>query len=128
MRRLNDLFGVAAPHIAERLAVVAFDQLDRLRARARGLLEPNIAAYLELLGDHPALDQVIFPNATTVFPRLRRGGADDLFKRLREEQETSFVPGRFFGRPDHLRIALGGHPEATREGLLRLRGALDATS
>ncbi|MBV8681608.1 MAG: pyridoxal phosphate-dependent aminotransferase [Caulobacteraceae bacterium] len=125
MRRLNDLFGVAPPHIAERLAVVAFDQLDRLRARARGLLEPNLAAYREILGDHPDLDQVIFPTATTVFPRLRRGDADALFEQLRSEQETSFVPGRFFGRPDHLRVALGGQPESTREGLLRLRAALD---
>jgi aspartate/methionine/tyrosine aminotransferase len=126
MRRLNDLFGVEPPHIAERLAVVAFDRLDRLRARARGLLEPNIAAYREILGDHPHLDQVIFPTATTVFPRLRRGSPDDIFERLRSEEETSLVPGRFFGRPDHIRVALGGQPPATREGLLRLRRALDA--
>jgi hypothetical protein len=127
MRRLNDLFGVEAPHIAERLAVVAFDQLARLRARARGLLEPNIAAYREILGDHPDLDQVIFPAATTVFARLRRGDPDDLFERLRAESETSLVPGRFFGRPDHIRVALGGQPAAVREGLLRLRRTLDAT-
>jgi aspartate/methionine/tyrosine aminotransferase len=126
MRRLNDLFGVAAPHIAERLAVVAFGQLDRLRERARALLEPNLAAYREILGDHPDLDQVVFPTATTVFPRLRRGDPDTLFARLRSDDETSLVPGRFFGRPDHFRVALGGHPEATREGLLRLRAALDS--
>jgi hypothetical protein len=126
MRRLNDLFGVAPPHIAERLAVVAFDQLDRLRGRARSLLEPNLAAYREVLGDHPDLDQVVFPTATTVFPRLRRGDPDSLFERLRSQHETSFVPGCFFGRPDHMRIALGGQPSATREGLLRLRALIDA--
>jgi hypothetical protein len=126
MRRLNDLFGVAPPHIAERLAVVAFDQLDRLRARARALLEPNLAAYREILGEHPDLDQVVFPTATTVFARLRRGDGDSVFERLRGEHETSLVPGRFFGRPDHIRIALGGHPAATHEGLLRLRAVLDA--
>jgi aspartate/methionine/tyrosine aminotransferase len=125
MRRLNDLFGVAPPHIAERLAVVAFDQLDRLRARARALLEPNLAAYREILGDHPDLDQIVFPTSTTVFPRLRRGDGDALFERLRSDHETSLVPGRFFCRPDHIRVALGGHPEATCEGLLRLRAALD---
>jgi aspartate/methionine/tyrosine aminotransferase len=125
MRRLNDLFGVAAPHIAERLAVTAFDRLPRLRARADALLTANRAAYREHLAGHAALDQVVFDEATTVFPRLRDGDGDALFERLRREAQTSLVPGRFFGRPDHVRIALGGHPELTREGIVRLARMLD---
>jgi aspartate/methionine/tyrosine aminotransferase len=117
MRRLNDLFGVAPPHIAERLAVVAFDRLESLRARAQAMLGANLAAYREILGEHPALDQVVFDQATTVFPRLRQGNSDALFERLMRDHDTSLVPGRFFCRPDHIRIALGGHPDATREGL-----------
>ena len=73
MRRLNDLFGVAPPHIAERLAVVALGRLEALRSRANALLDTNRAAYREILGDHPALDQVVFDQGTTVFPRLRAG-------------------------------------------------------
>jgi hypothetical protein len=124
MRRLNDLFGVVPPHIAERLAVVALDRLEPLRARAQAMLGANLAAYREILGEHAALEQVVFDPATTVFARLREGDGDPLFERLRRDHDTSLVPGRFFARPDHIRVALGGHPPATREGLTRLAEVL----
>jgi len=126
MRRLNDLFGVAPPHIAERLSVVAFNRLPALRARARGMMAANLAAYRDLLADHPALDQTLYVPSTTVFPRLRSGDGDALYETLMRDHETSLTPGRFFGRPDHVRLALGGHPEVTRVGLERLAGVLDA--
>jgi len=44
---------------------------------------------------------------------------------LRERYETSLVPGRFFGAPEHVRVGLCGDPEIFREGLLRLGRALD---
>jgi aspartate/methionine/tyrosine aminotransferase len=125
MRRLNDLFGVAPPHIAERLSVVAFDRLGSLRARATAMLEANHAVYRALLADHPALEQTLHVPSTTVFPRLRSSDGDSLFARLMREEETSLAPGRFFNRPDHVRIALGGHPESTRVGLERLAAVLD---
>lgn len=125
MRRLNDLFGVAAPHIAERLAVVAFDRLPSLRARAQTILSANRSAYGERLGGHPALAQTVFPDATTVFPRLKGGGVDAFARRLMDERETCITPGRFFGRPDHFRISLGGDPVTTGEGFARLAAALD---
>jgi aspartate/methionine/tyrosine aminotransferase len=126
MRRLNDLFGVAPPHIAERLAVVALGRLEALRARASAMLDANRAAYRGILGDHPGLDQIVFDQGTTVFPRLRAGDGDGLSRRLAERFETSLVPGRFFGRPDHIRVGLGGDPAMTRAGLERLAAALDA--
>jgi aspartate/methionine/tyrosine aminotransferase len=124
MRRLNDLFGVLPPHIAERLAVVAFDQLPRLRARADALINANRAAYQQLLGAHPALDQVVFDHGTTVFPRLIGGDGDTLNRRLNRDFETCLGPGRFFGRPDYMRIGLAGDPAMTREGLTRVAEAL----
>ncbi len=125
MRRLNDLFGVAPPHIAERLALVALGRLEALRARANGLLDANRAAYRDILGEHPALEQRVFDQGTTVFPRLRAGDGDSLLRRLTERFETSIVPGRFFGRPDHIRVGLGGDTARTRAGLERLAVALD---
>jgi len=124
MRRLNDLFGVTAPHVTERLAQVAFGRLDFLRARARATMDANRSAYREILGDHPALDQIVFDHATVVFPRLRRGDGDGFARRLAERFDVSVVPGRFFGRPDHVRIGLGGDPATTREGLTRIAEAL----
>ena len=125
MRRLNDLFGVKPAHIAERLAVVAFGRLPALRARADALIEPNRAAYREILGAHPALDQTVFDEGTTVFPRLRRGDGDSFLRLTTEGFETSVGPGRYFGRPDHIRIGLGGDPGVTREGLTRIAEALE---
>jgi aspartate/methionine/tyrosine aminotransferase len=124
MTRLNDLYGVHPPHISERMSVVAFDRLPELRARAEALVGANRAAYREILGAHPKLDQVLFDHGTTVFPRLVVGDADALFARLTADFETSLGPGRFFGRPDHIRIGLGADPEMTRAGMERVAEAL----
>jgi aspartate/methionine/tyrosine aminotransferase len=124
MRRLNDLFASLPPHVSECMGVAAFDRLEAFRKRADGLIDANRAAYQEILGDHPALDQVLFDQGTTVFPRLRAGDGDRFLERLLDRFDTSVVPGRFFGRPDHIRIGLGGDAEMTREGLMRLASAL----
>jgi len=124
MRRLNDLFAVLAPHVAERLAVLAFDCLPALRARAHAMIDANRASYIEILGFHPGLEQDVFGQGTTVFPRLVRGDGDRLFDRLITHFDTSIVPGRFFGRPEHIRIGLGADPAMTRAGLERVSEAL----
>jgi aspartate/methionine/tyrosine aminotransferase len=124
MRRLNDLFGVHPPHVAERMSVVAFQRLPQLRERAQAILAANRAAYREILGGHPKLDRVVFDQGTTVFPRLVEGDVDALFERLSTKFDANFAPGRFFGRPDRLRIGLGGDPATTREALRRLAAAL----
>ena len=123
--RLNDLFGVNAPHLVERLAVVAFQGLPAIRERARRLLDANrpyLRAFLESRED---LDVVRPPAGTTAFPRLRSGSVDLLVDRLRNRYETSVVPGRFFGAPAHFRIGIGGETGMVREGLQRLGRALD---
>jgi aspartate/methionine/tyrosine aminotransferase len=126
MRRLNDLFASLPPHIAERLGVVAFERLPALRARASAMLDVNRVAYREILGGHPGLDQVILDQGTTMFPRLVAGEGDGFFRRLMTRFETSVVPGRFFGRPDHLRIGLAGDTAMTRTGLERIAEALES--
>jgi aspartate/methionine/tyrosine aminotransferase len=123
--RLNDLFGVNAPHIAERLAVAAFAGLPAIRGRARALLEANrpfLRAFLESRED---LEVVRAPWGTTAFPRLRSGSVATLTERLRTQYETSVVPGKFFGADAHFRIGIGGETGMVREGLRRLGRALD---
>ena len=124
MWRLNDLFASLPAHMAERLSVVAFDRLPALRARANAMLDANRTAYRQILGDHPGLDQTILDQGTTMFPRLRTGDGDRFFHKLMTRFETSVVPGRFFGRPGHVRIGLGGDPAMTRAGLERIAEAL----
>lgn len=127
MRRLNDLFASLPAHVAEQLGVVAISRLETLRARATAILEENRAAYREILGGHPKLDQVIFDQGTTVFPRVAGdpGAGDRLFDLLIDRFETSLVPGRYFGCPEHVRIGLGQDPAVTRKGLENIRAALD---
>ncbi len=124
MRRLNDLFGVLPSHPAECMAVAAFERLSVFRARATKLISANRNAYAEILADHPALEQSICQQGTTMFPRLRMGDGDALYERLMSRFETSVAPGRFFGCPAHVRIGLGGDVQKSREGMARLADAL----
>ncbi len=61
----------------------------------------------------------------TAFPRLRHGEVDRLHALLRDEYQTSIVPGRFFQMPDRFRIGVGGPTPFVEEGLARLGAALD---
>jgi aspartate/methionine/tyrosine aminotransferase len=125
MWRLNDLFGVNAPHAAERLSVVALDHLDEISRDARALLATNRARVNQFLDSRSDL-QAVRPGAgTTVFPRLLRGYVDRLCSLLREKYDMTVVPGSFFEMPDHFRIGLGGDTPTLTEGLCRLAAALD---
>jgi aspartate/methionine/tyrosine aminotransferase len=126
MWRLNDLFGVNAAHPAERLSVIALDHLDEIAAAARSLLETNRALLRSFIDSRDDL-HAVWPEAGTIlFPRLRSGNAEPFCARLRENYETSVVPGTFFEMPGHFRIGVGGETTMVAEGLQRLAAALDA--
>jgi aspartate/methionine/tyrosine aminotransferase len=127
MWRLNDLFGVVAAHPAERLSVLALDRLDRLAARARGILETNARTAGAFLAGRSDLECSPVDGGIIAFPRLAHGNVEALCTRLRERYETAVVPGRFFGAPRHLRVAQGSAPATLEAGLERLGRALDET-
>jgi aspartate/methionine/tyrosine aminotransferase len=122
---LNDLFGVNAAHPAERLSVCAFDQLDKISAKARPRLETSRALLNEFLDTRDDLETVRADSGTTMFPRLHKGSSESLCRLLREKYETSVVPGSYFEMPEHFRLGLGGSTEVLVEGLERLGKALD---
>jgi aspartate/methionine/tyrosine aminotransferase len=124
MWRLNDLFGVNAAHVAEQMAVVAFDRLEMVRTKARELLATNRQLLNNFLDAHPELPCYRPSFGTVIFPKLPVGSPDDFFKMLRDKYETSVVPGAFFGMPDHFRVGAGGTTEVVRNGLERLGLAL----
>jgi aspartate/methionine/tyrosine aminotransferase len=125
MYRLNDLFGAVPPHPAELLSVIAFQHLNKIRERARAIVEADRA----LLANFFAADQgqsftaVTTDSGTTAFPRLKHGNVDAFITHLREKHETSVVPGRFFSMPGHFRVGLGVNNEMFAEGLRRLTKA-----
>ncbi len=122
--RLNDLFGSVAAHPAERLSVVALQQLAKLRSSAQTLLEKNRTLVNQFLDSHAELETVRSEFGSIVCPRLRQGTADRLCDLLRERYETSVVPGRFFELPAHFRLGIGMDTQILEEGLSRMDGAL----
>jgi aspartate/methionine/tyrosine aminotransferase len=125
MWRLDDLYAASPVYVAQLLSVVALDHLERIAARASHLLNTNRHAFQELLGSSDAIEYVWPDHGTVVLPRLKRGTVQGLDRLLRDKYDTSVVPGQYFYLPEHFRVGLGGDTEMTREGLIRLRQALE---
>lgn len=125
--RLNDLFGVIPAHPAERLSLIALQNLERIAAHARHLLETNRRVLNSFFSSRDDLDWTEHLYGTVSFPRLKLGSADALCALLAEKYETSVVPGRFFEMPQHLRIGIGCDTALLTGGLERLGRALDET-
>ena len=122
---LNDLFAATPVHAGERLSVVALDQLAGLAERAKTLLDRNRRLLNEFLDTREDLETVRSEFGTVMFPRVRSGSADELCRVLREEYETSVVPGRFFELPAHFRVGIAVSSDVLEQGLGRLGLALD---
>jgi aspartate/methionine/tyrosine aminotransferase len=125
MWRLNDLFGVVAPHPVELLSVLALDHLPQIAQRAKQILDPNRALLKQFFGSRKDLLAIWPESGTIAFPQLISGHTDAFCQLLRDKYETSVVPGRFFGAPEHFRVGVGGKTEDVREGLARIGAALD---
>jgi aspartate/methionine/tyrosine aminotransferase len=124
MWRLNDLFASIPAHPAELLSVVALAHLDRIRDRARRVVEADRTLLGAFLDSEDRVSAVRTDFGTTAFLRLAGGNVDAFLATLRDEYETSTVPGRFFEVPDHFRIGMGVNTGNFSEGLRRLSAAL----
>ncbi|MBZ5583633.1 MAG: pyridoxal phosphate-dependent aminotransferase [Acidobacteriia bacterium] len=124
MWRLNDLFAATPVHPGELLSVAAFERLDRIREKARRVVEADRAVLSGFLDRHPEIAAARTAWGTTAFLGLRNEDAEPFLDRLRAEYETSAVPGRFFGMPGHFRIGMGVNSEIFAEGLRRIGSAM----
>ncbi len=125
MWRLNELFGVAQAHPAERLGCLALAHLDEVAAGTRERLERNRAFANAFFAGRQDLEAAPMVHGITAFPRLRSGRVEELYALLVAKYDTSIVPGRWFEMPDHFRIGIGGATDMVEEGLARLGQALD---
>src|SRR5580704_6251435 len=123
--RLDDLFDVNMAHPAERLSVIAFQHLARVRERARALLETNRPLLNRFLASRPDLEVRPLEFGTTVFPRLISGPVESFCQLFRGKYNGTVVPGSFFEMPDRFRIGISGETEPLRESLEQLGLALD---
>ena len=127
IRRARDIVDGNGSIIAERLATLAFAQLDRLTARANALLAANGALMREFFQANPELEVTVHERATVAFPRIRQVEDTTRFaERLLAEREVAIVPGRFFEAPRHFRVGFGGPTESLRIGLAAIADALAA--
>lgn len=124
MWRLNDLFGVIPAHPAELLGLAAFDNLDRIRQRARRVVEADRSALGEFLDREEAVSAPRTPYGTTALLRLDRDNPAAFLELLRSRYQTSVAPGRFFESPRHFRVGMGVDSDMFREGLRRISQAL----
>lgn len=121
---LNDLMGVIPAHAAERLSVLALEQLPAIAARAKSILGPNRALLQSFLDRHPRLEGGRIGHGTVSFPRMAGVDVDAFCGRLLERHGVSVVPGSFFEAPEHLRITIGCATETLRGGLEAFSEAL----
>lgn len=128
MRLLHDVFGAVGPQPSERLSVVAIQKLPKFIARAKNILETNRAVLNDFLDAREELLSSRSEQGTTSFPLLMKGRVDALWDLLYKKYDTSFVPGRFFESPQHLRIGMCCEPSLFAGGIERFGRALDELS
>lgn len=123
--RLNELFGVAQSHAAERLSLIALERLDTVIGDTPALLARNRAVANAFFAGRADLEVAPMTHNVTCFPRLRHGDGDALNALLRAHYDAAIVPGRFFGLADHFRLGVGMATDVLEAGLERLGRALD---
>ena len=127
LRRARDVVDGTGSIVAERLSVLAFQYLDDLIARAKGIVATNLPLVTGFVASRPELEWVPPAGGTVAFPRIR--GVEDTTRfaeRLVAERETMVVPGRFFEAPAHFRIGFSGRTDTLEGGLRALAEALHA--
>ena len=118
-----------APAPSQRLALRAFADLALLADRARGIIETNRSRVQRTFASRDDVGWV--PPAgwhRRVSPAVARRGRRRLVDRLLVEHHTAVVPGRFFGHPQHLRIAFGMGAGELAHGLDAVAAVLDAAT
>jgi hypothetical protein len=123
--RVNDLFGVNQAHPAERLACIAFDQIDKVIGDTPKMLARNRAAFNAFARSRDDLECTPVEHGIVAFPQWMGGDTDRLDAHLRERYDGAIVPGRWFEMPDHFRIGFGYPTDHFEDGLSRLGIALD---
>lgn len=126
--RLQDFMGVNGAVPAEKISVVAFQNLERFRKRGMSILRRNRPLMEKFLREHAAKLSCVMPEAGPIcFPRLRGRESGTAFAaRLLKNYDTVVIPGHFFEMPQHIRIGFGGDTAKLRGGLRQISRALNA--
>jgi aspartate/methionine/tyrosine aminotransferase len=125
MWHLNDLFYVNHVHLAERLSLIAFQNLDEIKAWSCNILDQNHKLLNDFLNSRDDLEAYRPGFGTVVFPRLKNGKVDELSEILINKYETAIVPGKYFEMPNYFRIGLSCKPDIFQAGIENIDKALN---
>lgn len=125
MWQIHDLHGATYAYPAELLSAIAFSRLAHISGSMKPLLDANRKLLHDFLLSRDDLEYFWPEYGTIVFPRLRAGNADKFCTLLRNDFETTVVPGSFFEAPDRFRIGVGTPTESARAALQQLGRGLD---
>lgn len=118
MRRARDFMEAVGPVAADAVAAAAFRQIDRLEARSRAILEPNLRLVQAFFEENAEwLDGVLPRRSVIAFPRLKKEEDAQALHDWLRGRETSIVPGRFFEAPRHFRLGFAVRTEDVAVGL-----------
>lgn len=127
--RVRDVVDAVGSIPSETIGVLAFERLDALLERARGVLEPGSAIFRDFAESRPELEWEIPRGGAVAFPRIK--GVEDagaFIAMAARDHDVGVTPGSFFGAPAHFRVAVAGEYEVLRAGLTALGNALDQWS
>jgi len=128
-RRVRDVVDGVGSVPSDTIGAFAFERIDDLLARARGVLGPGAALFREFVASRDELAWVEPAGGSVGFPRLiGMESADPLVAFAATNFEVGVTPGRLFGEPAHFRVAVAGPRETLERGLEALGEALDAWS
>jgi len=109
------------------LALALLPHLGALRERAHAILATNRARWRRAVADGLPCDAEVPARGTTTFVHLPGPAGGDAFAAFAAERfDLLVVPGRFFGEPRGVRIALGGEPVAFAAALETFQTAVRA--
>jgi aspartate/methionine/tyrosine aminotransferase len=120
MWAINDLYGSTPVFPAEQLSLVAFQNLERIGQEMKRTLETNRKLLMDFYAGLHDLDVMSPEHGTVSFPRVVNGNVERLLDLLRNEFETTVVPGSFFESPEHFRVGIGGTTDDVRAALQQL--------
>lgn len=125
MRRVRDFMEAVGSVAADALAVAAFRQIDRLEARSRAIVEPNLQLVRAFLEESSEWIEGVLPRRSVIaFPRLRKEEDAQALHDWLRGRETSIVPGRFFEAPRHFRLGFAVRTEDVAAGLKHVADGL----
>lgn len=124
--RVRDIVDAVGSIPSETIGVLAFERLDELLERARGVLDPGARLFRDFAASRTELEWEIPRGGAVAFPRLiGTTDAADFIELAARDHSVGVTPGSFFGEPAHFRVAVAGEYDVLERGLDALGRALD---